>query len=118
MHDSTCDPTAPVIWHAFPVCDSIDQFNPDAAGNGSFTDTPVAAPVPTAELLATVTVNPTVAPASTDASSAVFVRSRSEHNTDVVALALWVGLLVEVRVAVFGNAPQEAKLVGDVTCTA
>ena len=87
------------------------------ADNGSDNETPVPVPVPAAALLATVIVNPTVEPAATGVASAVFVKARSGHRTVVDAFAVWVGLLVEVRVAVFGNAEQEAKLVGEVTCT-
>src|SRR5262249_32605035 len=68
---SFCDPLAPVIWHPAGTGEvSIVQVtpDPDPAGNGSLTVTPVACPAP---VLLTLMVTPIGSPASTDAASAV-----------------------------------------------
>src|SRR5687767_14247234 len=93
---------SPLITQAVPVWLSIDQLTPEPVGSGSLMVTPVAVPVPAASLLLAVAVNPIVLPASTSSSSAVLVTSRSEQSSLVVALAIRVGALLAVSVAVFG----------------
>src|SRR5260370_28477991 len=74
VQDSVCDGEVPVIEHAAGDAGgtSIDQVtpDPDPAGSGSLTATPLAVPGP---VLLTLMVNPIGSPAFTVALSAVFV---------------------------------------------
>ena len=91
------------------------QLTPPPAGNGSFSVTAVAVPVPAALLFRTTTVYPIDAPEETVAASAVFVTLKLGHCTVIVALDCTVLLFVAVAVAVLEYAEQLAVLVPLVT---
>jgi hypothetical protein len=93
---------------------AIDQLIPVPVGNGSFTVTPFAVPVPAAPLLETVTTNPICEPASTGDASAVFVMERLGQFTVTVAVDV---VVVPVIVAVLLTMPQATAVVVAPTVT-
>src|SRR5438270_203586 len=95
----------------------MDQEIPLPAGNGSFSVTPVAVPVPAAALLLAVMPKPILLPANTEAASAVLLNARAGHCTVMVALAVILGALVAESVAVLGYVPQLLPFVPLVICT-
>src|SRR5579859_3343964 len=106
LHARVCVGTDPLMWHAVPVCESIDHDTPAPLGSGSFTDTFVAVPVSAlVPGLVMVTVKPMSAPALTTALSAALATWTSGGSTTIVALACLLGALVADTVAVFGYVP-------------
>jgi hypothetical protein len=90
---SVCDGAEPVIEHVpGPLYAGLtDQDTPVPPGNGSSSDAPVAVPVPEAELLLAVTVNPIDEPPLTVAASAVFVSDKD---------GAWAGITVKLPLLV------------------
>src|SRR5262249_21029370 len=104
---SICEPTAPVTEHEpGPLyAGLIDQSTPLPAGSGSVNTTFTAVPLFSSSAVAPVMVKPIGSPASTVASSAVFVIDRLGASTTIVALSCTSSLFVADAVAVFGYEP-------------